>query len=270
MTVVLEPNRAEANYWRSIWRFRELMFFLSWRDVSVRYKQTVIGVTWVLLRPLLTMLIFVAFRRMVGLRANEAPEAILVFAAVLPWQLFSTALSEASGSLISNSNLITKVYFPRLIIPIAAVATALVDFLVTLAILALLMLWEGYAPGWQVLLLPIFVVLTLCLASGFGLLLAALNVKYRDFRYVVPFIVQFGLFISPIAFKTQDVPEQWRLLYSMNPIVGIIDGFRWCILRGDVPLEWFTLACSFLVTALCVWLGLAYFRRVERGFADVI
>ena len=230
MKLIIEANLSSKNYWHDVWRFRELLYFLAWRDIVVRYKQTVIGVAWALLRPALTMLVFVAFRRVFGIPSSEIPEPILVFAAVLPWQFFSTALSESSGSLIGNASLISKVYFPRLLIPGAAVATTLVDFLITLSLLAMIMLWYGIAPGWQVLRLPLFVILVFSLSLGLGLLLAALNVEYRDFRYVVPFIVQFGLFISPIAYTTANVPEQWRTLYALNPMVGIIDGFRWSIL----------------------------------------
>ena len=236
MQLILEPGGAAKHYWRDLWRYRDLLYFLAWRDIAVRYKQTAIGVVWALLRPALTMLVFVAFRRLAGFERGSVPEPILVFAAVLPWQFFATALSESSGSLIGNVNLISKVYFPRLIIPSATVVTALVDFAVTLALLAALMLWYGFAPGWQLLLLPLFVLLVFGLSIGLGLLLAALNVEYRDFRYVVPFIVQFGLFISPVAFTTAAVPERWRALYSLNPLVGIIDGFRWSILGGRSAL----------------------------------
>jgi lipopolysaccharide transport system permease protein len=270
MKLIIEPGRAAKNYWRDLWRYRELMYFLAWRDLAVRYKQTAIGVAWALIRPALTMLVFVAFRRLVGLEPGSVPEPILVLAAVLPWQFFSAALSESSGSLIGNANLISKIYFPRLIIPCAAVVTSLVDFLITLAMLAVLMLWYGFAPGWQLVVVPLFVLLTFGLSVGLGLLLAALNVEYRDFRYIVPFIVQFGLFISPIAFTTANVPERWRTLYALNPLVGIIDGFRWSILGGSTPLDPQLLGLSVAVTASFLFLGVWYFRRMERGFADVI
>ena len=270
MTLILEPGVAAKYYWRDIWRYRELLYFLAWRDIVVRYKQTAIGVAWVLIRPALTMLVFVVFRRVVGLEPGGLPEPILVFAAVLPWQFFSTALSESSGSLIGNANLISKVYFPRLIIPGAAVVTAFVDFLITLSLLAVLMAWYGVAPGWQLLTLPLFILLTSLLSLGLGLLLAALNVEYRDFRYVVPFIVQFGLFISPIAYTTADIPERWRLVYSLNPMVGIIDGFRWSILGGHPPLDLQAAGFCAAVTASTLMLGAWYFRRMERTFADVI
>lgn len=269
-TLVIEPGRSAKNYWGDLWRFRELMYFLAWRDITVRYKQTAIGVAWALLRPGLTMLVFVAFRRMAGIPAGGVPDPILVLAAVLPWQFFSTALSESSGSLVGNSNLISKVYFPRLIIPCSAVVTSLVDFLITLGMLAALMARYGFAPGWQLVVLPLFVLLTFALAVGLGLLLAALNVKYRDFRYIVPFIVQFGLFITPIAFTTANVPERWRVWYSLNPLVGIVDGFRWSLLAGRTPLDAQALSLTVAITLLFVLLGVWYFRRMERSFADVI
>jgi homopolymeric O-antigen transport system permease protein len=268
--LIIEPGRAERNYWRDLWRFRELLYFLAYRDLLVRYKQTVIGVAWALLRPALTMAIFVAFRRMTKLAASDIPDAIIVFAALLPWQFFATALAEAAGSLIGSANLISKVYFPRLLVPAGAVVTSLVDFGVTLGLLAALMLWYRFVPGWQILVLPLLVGFTFGLSMGTGLLLAALSVEYRDFRYIVPFIVQFGLFVSPVAIETAAVPERWRLLYSLNPLVGIIDGFRWAVLRGRTPLDPATLGLSLVVTVLFLVLGVWYFRRTERSFADVI
>ena len=270
MKLVIEPGLASANYWRDLWRYRELLYFLAWRDLAVRYKQTAIGVAWVLCRPLLTMVALVAFRRLAGAPPAAIPEPVLVFAAVLPWQFFSTALLEASGSLIGNSNLLSKVYFPRLIIPFASVVTALVDFLVTLALLALLMAWYGLAPSWTLLLMPLFVLVALALALGSGLLLSALNVEYRDFRYIVPFIVQIGLFVSPIAFTTANLPERWRTIYALNPMVGIIDGFRWTILGPSEPLDTPAIVVSVAVTMALLVIGVWYFRRMERSFADVI
>jgi lipopolysaccharide transport system permease protein len=268
--LILEPGRAEHHYWRDLWRFRELLYFLAQRDLLVRYKQTAIGIAWVLLRPALTMAIFVAFRRMTKLPTSGVPDAILVFAGVLPWQFFSTALTEASGSLIGNANLISKVYFPRMLVPAGAVVTSLVDCGVTLALLVALMLCYRFVPGWQILVLPVFVLLTFALSYGTGLLVAALNVEYRDFRYIVPFAVQFGLFLSPVAFDTSSVPQAWRFLYSLNPMVGIIGGCRWAILRGHESLDVTALNLSIVMTALSVCLGVWYFRRTERGFADVI
>jgi lipopolysaccharide transport system permease protein len=268
--LIIEPGRTERNYWRDLWRFRELLYFLAQRDVLVRYKQTVIGAAWALIRPALTMAIFVAFRRMTKLPSTVVPDVLLVFAALLPWQFFSTSLTESSNSLIGNANLISKVYFPRLLVPAAAVVTSLMDFAVTLGLLALLMLWYQFAPGPQMLFLPALVLLTFALSVGTGLLLAALNVEYRDFRYVVPFIVQFGLFVSPIAIQTKTVPQPWRFALSLNPMTGIIDAFRWAILAGRTPLDLTTLSLSVAVTLLFLTLGIWYFRRTERGFADVI
>jgi lipopolysaccharide transport system permease protein len=270
MQLVIEPGLATANYWRDVWRYRELMYFLAWRDVLVRYKQTAIGVAWVLIRPALTMVVFVAFRRLVGAPAAPVPEPVLVFAAVLPWQFFSTALVDASGSLIGNASLLSKVYFPRLIVPAAAVVTAAVDFAVTLFLLALLMAWYGVSVTPAIAALPAFVLLTLGLSLGLGLVVSALNVKYRDFRYVVPFLVQMGLFVSPIAFTSADLPERWRAIYSLNPLVGIIDGFRWAILGDRMFLDPASIAVSVFVTAALLTAGVWYFRRVERTFADVI
>jgi lipopolysaccharide transport system permease protein len=268
--LVIEPGRAAAHYWRDLWRYRELLSFLAWRDVAVRYKQTAIGVLWALIRPALTLAVFVAFRRMAGLQQGAVPDAVLVLAAVLPWQFFSSALSETSMSLIGNTGLISKVYFPRLIIPIAAVATAFVDFLVTLVLLAAIMAWHGVTPDARLIVLPLFVALAATLALGLGLLLAALTVTYRDFRYVVPFMIQLGLFVSPVAFATSQVPERWRAVYALNPLVGIIDGFRWSILGGATPLEPSMLLTSTVMTAAALAAGTWYFRRTERGFADAI
>ena len=268
--LIIEHGRTERNYWRDLWRFRELLYFLAYRDILVRYKQTVIGVAWALVRPGLTMLIFVAFRRITKLSSSEVPDAIVVYSALMPWQFFSTALSEASNSLIGNANLISKVYFPRLLVPASSVVTSLVDFGVTLGLLAVLMLWYRFVPGWHLLWLPLLVLLTFGLSFGVGVFLAALNVKYRDFRYVVPFIVQFGLFVSPVVIETSAVPERWRLLYSLNPMVGIIDAFRWSITGGRTVLDMNSLGLSVVVSALSLLIGIAYFRTTERNFADVI
>jgi lipopolysaccharide transport system permease protein len=268
--LVIEPGMTAKNYWRDLWHYRELIYFLAWRDTVVRYKQTVIGVVWALIRPALTMLVFVGFRRLAGFPPGKVPDPILVFAAVLPWQFFSSALSESSASLIGNANLISKIYFPRLLIPLAAVATTLIDFAITFALLLLLMLWYGFLPSWQIVALPFFILLAFGLAFGSGLFFAALNVEYRDFRYIVPFIVQFGLFVSPIAFSTADVPQKWRALYALNPLVGIIDGFRWSLLGGQAALDPQTVWIALVVTAAVIVLGIWYFRRMEHSFADVI
>lgn len=270
MKIVIEPGRAATDYWRDLWRYRELLAFLAWRDIAVRYKQTAIGVAWALIRPLLTLTVFVAFRRMAGLQQGAVPDVVLVLAAVLPWQFFSSALSEASSSLIGNTGLISKVYFPRLIIPLSAIATALVDLLITMLFLAVLMAWYGFAPDARLLALPLFILLAALLSFGLGLLMAALTVTYRDFRYVVPFMVQLGLFVSPVAFATSQVPQRWRALYSLNPLAGIIDGFRWSILRGQSPIDGMFLASSMAITLVALIAGTWYFRRTERGFADAI
>jgi lipopolysaccharide transport system permease protein len=268
--LVIEPGMTVKNYWRDLWNYRELIYFLAWRDVAVRYKQTWIGVAWALIRPASTMLVFVGFRRLAGFPHGSIPDPILVFAAVLPWQFFSSALSDSTASLLGNANLISKVYFPRLLLPLAAVATTLIDFAITLMFLFVLMLWDQFLPGWQLAALPLFVLLAFGLALGFGLLFAALNVEYRDFRFIVPFIVQFGLFVSPIAFSTEDVPERWRAIYSLNPMVGVIDGCRWSLLGGRVDLNVPSICISAVLMVAVVALGVWYFRRMESTFADFI
>src|SRR5438132_8730345 len=270
--LIIEAGHAERHYWRDLWRYRELFYFLAWRDILVRYKQTVIGVAWAVVRPLLTMVVFTfVFSKVAKLPApGAAPYALLVFAAMLPWQFFSTALSESSMSLIGSANLISKIYFPRLIIPAGSVITAFVDFLITLGLMVLLMASYRFAPDWRLLMLPLFIALAFGAAMGFGLWLCALNVEYRDFRYIVPFVVQFGLYISPVGFSSGIVPEKWRLLYSVNPMVGVIDGFRWALLRGESPLDFrvILLSCGLVVVLLVS--GIWYFRKMERTFADVI
>jgi len=270
--LILEPGRAEKNYWRDLWRYRELFLILAWRDISVRYKQTIIGVAWAIIRPFLTMVVFsVIFGGLANLPSDgDAPYPLLVFAAMLPWSLFATALGEASNSLIGSANLISKVYFPRLIIPTATVVTAFVDFLISFVILVGMMLYYRYAPGWNILLLPLFILLALLASLGPGLWITALNVKYRDFRYVIPFVVQFGLYVSPVGFSSNVIPARWRLLYSLNPMVSVIDGFRWCILGGDSTLYWPGFALGLGVVAFFLWLGVSRFRKMEKTFADII
>jgi len=270
--IIIEPGRTEKNYWSDLWRYRELFLILAWRDVAVRYKQTIIGVTWALLRPFLTMVVFtVIFGRLAGLPSDgKSPYALMVFAAMLPWSLFATSLGEASNSLISNANLISKVYFPRLIVPTATVVTAFVDFLISFVILVGMMVYYQFVPGWNILLLPVFVLLALIASLGPGLWITALNVKYRDFRYVIPFVGQFGLYISPVGFSSSIIPEQWRLLYSLNPMVGVIDGFRWCILGGESPIYWPGFFLSLGIVTFLLWLGISRFRKMEKFFADII
>lgn len=272
LQTIIESGRAERNYWRDLWRYRELFQVLAWRDISVRYKQTVIGVAWAVIRPLLTMLVFtIIFGRLAGLPSDgHAPYALMVLAGTLPWTFFSTALGDASNSLVGNAGLISKVYFPRLIVPSAAIVVSLVDLLISFLILLFVLLWFRYLPDWRIVFLPGFVLLGFLAALGPALWVTAVNVKYRDFRYIIAFIIQFGLYISPVGFSSQIVPEKWRLLYSMNPMVGIIDGFRWCILGGSSSIYWPGFAISLLVVTLALWLGVRQFRKMERTFADLI
>lgn len=270
--IILEPGRAERNYWRDLWGYRELLFFLAWRDVAVHYKQTVIGIAWAVVRPLTTMVIFtVVFGRIAGLPSEGGVwYPLLVLAGMLAWQLFASVLSESSNSLVANSNLISKVYFPRMLVPLSSVGVPLVDLAVLLPLMGILMAYQGTPPPWQVVLVPVFILLALAAALGFGLLLCALNVRYRDVRYVILYIVQVGLFLSPIGFSTSVVPEDWRLLYHINPMVFVIDGMRWSLLGVGNPLEGGGWALSLAVIAAMMVLGVRYFRKTERTFADVI
>lgn len=245
--------------------------FLAWRDILVRYKQTVIGVAWSVIRPLMTMIVFtVIFGKLAKFPSEGVPYPILVYAAMLPWQMFASALTESSNSLIVNAGMLSKVYFPRLIVPTSAVIVSLVDFVISFGILAILMAWYQFLPDWQIVTLPLFLLLALMVALGFGIWLAALNVKYRDFRYIVPFVVQFGLYLSPVGFSSTVIPARWRLIYSLNPMVGVIDGFRWAILGGDSKIYLPGFVLSLVLTFVVFYLGLAYFRKTERTFADVI
>jgi lipopolysaccharide transport system permease protein len=270
--IIIEAGRSERHYWLDLWRYRELFGVLAWRDLSVRYKQTVIGVLWAVIRPVLTMAVFtIVFGRIAGLPSEgSTPYALMVFAGMLPWTFFSTGLSDASNSLINNANLISKVYFPRLLVPAATIAVAFVDFLISFCILAALCVWYKFVPGWQIVGLPLFVLLAFLTSLGPSLWLSAFNVKYRDFRYVIPFIVQFGLYISPVGFTSAIIPENWRLLYSLNPMVGVIDGFRWCLLGGQSQIYFPGLTISIAATSLFLWLGVREFRRTENTFADLI
>ncbi len=270
-TLVIEAGRTERHYWRDLWRYRELFYFLAWRDITVRYKQTVIGLTWALLRPFLTMMVFVfVFSKLAKLPSEDAPYPVLVFAALLPWQFFANAFTDAGNSMINNANMISKVYFPRLVVPVSAVIVSFVDFLLSGIILVGLMIWYRFVPDVRILTLPLFMLIAFAAAMGTGLWTAALNVKYRDFRFIIPFVVQFGLYVSPVGFSSAIVPEKWRLLYSINPMVGVIDGFRWAILGGNTQLYWpgFILSMSLVLVMLIT--GIIYFRKTERTFADVI
>ena len=268
--LILKVGSSEKNYWKDLWRFRELFYILSWRDIKVRYKQTVLGAAWSIIRPLLTTIVFtVVFNKIAKLQnPGNAPYALMVFAGMLPWQFFSNALSESSNSLIGNANLITKVYFPRMIIPASSVITSMVDFAISFLILVAMCCWYQYLPSWHIIFLPVFILIAFFCAFGVGLYLTAVNVKYRDFRYIIPFIIQFGLYITPVGFSSSVVGERWKFLYSLNPMVGVIDGFRWCILGDNMSLSSFLI--SLTTTILFLILGLFYFRKMEKTFADNI
>jgi lipopolysaccharide transport system permease protein len=270
--IVIEPGKSAKHYWLEIWRYRELFQVLAWRDLSIRYKQTAIGAVWAVIRPVLSMLVFtVIFGRIAKLPSDgSAPYALMVFAGMLPWTFFASGLSDASNSLIANSNLIGKVYFPRLIVPTATIMVALVDFLVSFCVFLVMLVWYRFLPGSQIFFLPFFVLLAFFASLGPALWLTAMNVRYRDFRYIIPFMVQFGLYVSPVGFSSQIVPEQWRMVYSLNPLVGIIDGFRWCLLGGQSPLNLSSTFSAVVVTSAFLWFGLRQFRKLEKSFADLI
>ena len=270
--LVLEPGKADKRYWLDLWRFRELFLILSWRDISVRYKQTIIGVLWAFIRPVLTMLVFtIVFGKIAKLPSEgSAPYAIMVYAALLPWQFFASALSESSNSLVQNNQLISKVYFPRMIIPSSSIITGIIDFTISFAILFILMFYYQFYPTWNILMVPLFLLVALLTSLGMGLFITSLNVKFRDFRYVIPFIIQFGLYISPVGFSSSVIPDQYRVWYSLNPMVGVIDGFRWAILGGDSQPYWPGFALSLGVMLFFLWLGIRTFRKMERSFADMI
>lgn len=268
--LIIEPGRSEKNYWKDLWRYRELFYILSWRDIKVRYKQTVIGGAWSIIRPLLTTIIFtIVFSRIAKLNnPSLAPYSLMVFAGMLPWQFFSNALSESSNSLIGNANLITKVYFPRMIIPASSVITSMVDLGISFIIMIGMFLWFQFVPSWHIIFLPLFILLAFLCSFGIGLYITAVNVKYRDFRYIIPFIIQIGFYISPVGFSSAVIPAKWQIWYALNPMVGIIDGFRWCLL-GD-RMNWNSFLVSIFIIALFLWLGIFYFRKMEKTFADNI
>ena len=275
--IVIESGHTERQYWQDLWRYRELFYVLAWRDISVRYKQTVIGVLWAVLQPLLLTIIFTAISKMANFGSEGVPQPLWIFAAMLPWQFFAASLAASSQSLITNANLISKVYFPRMIVPAGAVVTAMVDFLITFAIFLLMMAWFHVWPTWRFVAVPFLMVLAFLAALGPGLLITALNVKYRDFRYIIPFIIQIGIYMSPVMYSTtviqQHVQKQWpplTWLYSLNPMVGVIDGFRWALLDGKGGITLPSFALSVAVTAFLVMLGVWYFRKTERTFADII
>lgn len=271
-TLIIEPNLSEKNYWRDLWKYRELFFVLAWRDVAVRYKQTFIGLAWAVIQPLATMIIFtIIFDKIAKLPATgSSPYALMVFAGLLPWQLFSSSLTGAANSLISNTNLISKVYFPRIIVPTSAIVVSLVDFIICFGILISLMLWYQIWPDWRLITLPLFILMGILASIGPGLLIAALNVKYRDFKYIVPFIVQFGLYVSPVGFSSSIIPDKWEMIYYLNPVAGVIDGFRWAILGNESIIKIEGLIISLTVIIIFLLVGIKQFRKMEKQFADII
>jgi lipopolysaccharide transport system permease protein len=269
--LIIEAGRTERHYWRDLWRYRELFYFLAMRDLLVRYKQTVVGVAWSLIRPVLTMIVLtLVFGKLGNMPAGGVRYPLLVFCGMLPWQFFTSALTESGNSLVSNSNLISKVYFPRLVMPAASVITSFVDFVISAAFLAGLMVWYQFVPSSNIVFLPLFVFFAFVASFSVGLWVAALMVEYRDFRFIIPFVVQFGLYLSPVGFQSGVVPDRYRLLYSLNPMVGIIDGFRWTILGGEHTMYWPGLALSIAIVAMLIVTGIWYFRKTEKSFADVI
>lgn len=269
--IIIEPKKSITHYWKELWQYRELFYFFAWRDFKVQYKQTIIGVLWAVLRPLLTMIVLtVIFGKVAKLPSSGVPYPILVFSAMLPWQLFSSSLTQSSNSVIGNANMITKIYFPRIIIPSGSVLVSFVDFAISFSILVLLMIYYGFMPDLKILLIPFFVVMAVIASFGAGLWFSALNVKYRDVRYVIPFLVQFGLYISPVGFSSDVIPEKWRLLYSLNPMVGVIDGFRWAIGGQSFCLYLPGFVLSAVVSLMILATGFLYFRYSERSFADNI
>jgi lipopolysaccharide transport system permease protein len=276
-TIVLEPGAQRKNYWKDLWKFRELFYFLAWRDVLVRYKQAAIGIAWSIIKPLLTIVIFAVVGKLLHTAVPQGvPRIVFVCAAILPWQFFSTAFSESSSSLLANSTLLTKVYFPRLIIPASTIIVSLLDFFTSLILLFLFMIYYHYAPGWNLMLLPVFLLQSTMISMGAGIYIAALNVKYRDFKFLVPFIIQFGLYISPVfyssnyIYQSTRIPEAVKFIYSLNPLVGVIDGFRWSILGGKIDVYIPGFIISIILSILLLMLGISYFRKVEKSFADVI
>lgn len=267
----LESGRAAKDYWRDFWRHRELLMFLVWRDIIVRYKQTVVGTSWVLIRPFLTMLVFTfVFGKVANLASGNVPYSLVVFTGLLPWFFFASALSECSNSLVGNSHLISKIYFPRLIVPVGSITVSIVDFLITFVLLFLVMAWHRFMPGWHIVFVPLFILLAIAVSFGLGLWTAALNVRFRDFRHLIPFVLQLGVYVSPVGYSSQVLPEKWRLVYSLNPMVGVIDGFRWSILGSDFTMYWPGLIISIVMSVTLVATGIWYFRKTEATFADVI
>lgn len=270
-TLVIEAGQAERHYWRDLWRYRELLLFLAWRDIAVRYKQTALGIAWALLRPLLTILVFtLVFYKLGNMPSDGMPYLILVCTALLPWQFFASAFTGASDSLIINAGMMSKVYFPRLVAPASAMIVSFVDFLLSGIILVGLMAWYGFGPNLRLLALPLFILMTFAAAMGAGLWAASLKVKHRDLGMLIPYVVQFGLYLSPVLYSSNLIPEKWRLLYSLNPMASVIDGFRWAILGGASRIHWLGLLLSLVLITLTLVSGVIYFRKTEKTFVDVI
>lgn len=268
--LVIEAGHSERHYWRDIWRYRDLLYFLAWRDIKVRYKQAVLGVAWAVIQPLLqTLLLTFVFSKLAKMPDGGLPYFLIVLCGNLPWMLFTSAFNGAGNSLLGNSHLVSKVYFPRLIMPVASLGTALLDFLVVFSLSLPLIIYFGFWPGWQILFLPAFLILALLIALGAGLWITALTVKYRDFRFITPFILQIGLFVTPIGYRTDFLPN-WRDLLALNPLTGVVDGVRWCLLAGQTPLHGTSVLFSVIMAGLLLATGLWYFRRTERRFADII
>ncbi len=268
-TLIIEAGRKQTIFLRDLWNYRELFFFLAWRDLIVRYKQTIIGFLWAILRPFMTMVILtIVFNSIANISSGAIPYPVLVYTAVLPWTLFAESFSDSSNSLINNTNLLTKIYFPRIIIPMSTIIVNLVDFCISFGIFVGVMIWFQFVPLFTILMVPLLILLTIIIAFGLGLLISALNVKFRDFRYIVPFIIQFGLYISPVGYNSTIIPPDWRLLFSINPVVGIIDCFRWAILGYEFYLP--SLLFSIVIGVVMFFIGLWYFGKTERYFADII
>ena len=271
VVLIIEAGKTEKQYWQDLWKYRELFYFLAWRDILSRYKQTVLGIAWSIIRPILTMIVFtIIFGKIAKLPSGDVPYPILVFVAMLPWQLFANSLSQSSESLVLNSNMVTKIYFPRMIIPASSIIVAFIDFFISFILLGIIMGWYKFIPSWKIVFVPAFLLLTFLIAFGLGLILSAITVKYRDFRHIVPFIVSLGLYVSPVGFSSDVIPEKWRLLYSINPMVGIIDGFRWCIIGQDMNIYRLGFIISIILTFSILIIGIIYFRKTEKTFADKI
>ena len=269
--IVIESGKETSAYWRDLWSYKELLYYLTLRDILIRYKQTFLGIAWSAFRPLLTIMVFtVVFGRIAHLPDNGVPYAIMVCCAILPWQFFSNSLTDASNSLVNNSEILTKVYFPRMIFPISAISISLVDFAISFGILCLLMLFYGFVPSYTIIILPFFLIIAFITSLGAGFFISSLNVRFRDFKFIIPFLLQLGLFISPVGFSSSVVPERWKLIYYLNPMAGVIDGFRWAVIGGGAKLYLPGIGMSLAISILILCFGIIFFRKVEKDFVDII